>query len=198
MGKTKRRNKPSDPAEIARRNYEQRINPRKWGTNDAALALPANGSVREEAETRTKTRRVHRYDGFALLLSRNAITEAQEAAVRRLEDLVAIHLRVDRASASDERVDRSAFPGPPISDDSIQAGDDIRDIGAHVGGHSMKLLLAILEPQCRSGQPVNWRGAVQASTGEIYPHGQVALVRAACENLRMAWIAWDNRARRAA
>lgn len=198
MGKKTRRNKPADPAEAARIAYERRIDPAKWGTNDAALSLPANGSVREEAETRTKTRRVHRYDGFALLLSRNAISEPQEAAVRRLEDLVAIHLRVDRASASDERVDRSASPAPPVSDDSIEAANDIKAIGAHVGGHSMKLLLAILEPQCRSGQPVNWRAHVEASTGERYPHGQVALVRAACENLRLAWIVWDNRKRRAA
>jgi len=203
MGKSRR--KPIDPAEIARQKAERaererraRHNPAEWGTNDAAMTLPANGSVRSEAETRTKTRRVRRWDGFAILLSHGSLTAPQEAAVRRLEELVAVRYRVDRARASDERVDRSAVSPTPITDASMSALRDIEDIGHGTGQHSMGLLLAILEPQVRTGQVINWRAAVKDFAGEPFPHGQVALVRAACENLRLAWVEWDNRPRRAA
>jgi hypothetical protein len=187
-----------DPAEIARRAYERRLHPHLWGVNDDALKQPANASVVSVEATREKVRRVHRYDGFALLRSRDAITDAQEKAVRRLEEYVAIRYRVDQARASDERVDRTSSPGPLVTDASMEAADLIRDIGSATGGHSFSLLLAILEPQVHTGQPVNWRAKVLEVTGERFPHGQVALIRAACENLRQAWAAYDNRPRKAA
>jgi hypothetical protein len=115
-----------------------------------------------------------------------------------LEELVAIRYRVDRARASDERVDRSAVSPTPITDASMGALRDIEDIGHGTGQHSIGLLLAILEPQVRTGQVINWRAAVKDYAGEPFPHGQVALVRAACENLRLALVAWDNRPRKAA
>lgn len=199
MGKQRKRRGPTDPAEIARRAYEQRSTPRLWGVNEEALNQPANANVKSTEATREKVRRVHRFDGFAILASRKAISEAQEAAVRRLEDLVAVRYRVDRARASDERVDgRSSGSVTPFTDEMREAGEDIDALTRETGRHSMGVLLAILEPQVQSGQPVNWRAKVQDATGEKYPHGQVALVRAACENLRLAWVDYDNRPRRAA
>jgi hypothetical protein len=198
MGKKTRRRQPTDPAEIARRNHERRITPRLWGVNEEALSQPANANVHSTQATREKVRRVRRWDVFATLRSRDSLTEAQEMAVRRLEDLLAVRHRVDRARASDERVDRSQLAPIPVTDASLDALREIDEMTTATGRHSMKVLLAILEPQVLSGQPVNWRSKVFDATGERYPHGQVALVRAACENLRLAWVDYDNRPRRAA
>lgn len=189
----KKKYRPFDPAEAARKAYEQRQNPRMWGPNEEALtSLPQNEDVRSEAETRTKTRRITRFDCFALLRSRKALTADQDSAVRRLIELIEKRWRLEGVAPS-ERVDCLSGPGVPISDASLYALAEIEEILGRTGALSSRVLIALCEPQVTGGQPVNnWRKIVQSISGVTSEHGQVAVVVTAAENLREAFI-WHDR-----
>jgi hypothetical protein len=77
MGK-KRKFKGYDPAEAARKlaDYQRytRNTPSEWGVNRDALQLAQNAGVGVVEPTREKTARVERYNCFALLTQRRAIT----------------------------------------------------------------------------------------------------------------------------
>lgn len=197
----RRSRKRYDPAEAARKAAERerltRRTPSEWGVNRDALTMERNADVQVIAPTRTKVSRVTRFDCFALLRSRGSLDEAQVGAVRRLESDIAIRFRVEGGG---ERVQVDcAGEAEGYSRRAVDAANRISDVLALSGAQSARLLLALCEPQVREGQPVNnWRATVQRVTGEAFPHGQVALVRAACENLREAWTAYDNRGRKAA
>ena len=197
MAKKPKRNKPFDPAEAARIEYERRRNPERWGANEEALRLASNGTVQSEAETRTKTRRITRFDCFALLHQREGITSDQFTAVRRLQGDIAIRYRVDGEAGVRLVVDQSSS-AEMVTARSLDAGKRVDEALAEIGPLSKEILLRLSEPEVINGQQVNWRAAVQTVTGEAHPHGQSALVRAACENLRMAYAEIDKQPRRAA
>lgn len=189
MAKSKKRAKPFDPAAAARLEAETRNDPSRWGVNEAAMAGEANADVGGEDATRTKVRRVLRYDVFSMLVSRSSIDAGQLAVVRRLQDDVAVRFRVD-GLVGGVSVDGGA--GTPVSERSLQAAERIEAVMGWVGFLSSRLLISLIEPAARSGQPVqNWRAVVKAVTGEDDDKAQTAMVRMSTENLRVAYQRWD-------
>lgn len=190
----RKKHKPMDPAEIARKAYLARRNPAEWGVNLPAMTLAQNAGVRSVDATREKVQRITRYDCFALLQSRGAIDEVHVGAVRRLMDLIEARFRLGSLNPT-EKVDGAAAPDKRtgVTVASLQALADIEAVLTITGALSAKLLIALCEPAVRNGQPINnWRGVVERETGQHYVHGQIALVRTACENLRLAWTETDN------
>ena len=207
MAKNRKRRGPTDPAEIARQRAElerhTRRTPSEWGPNEDALSREANANVAIEAATREKTQRITRYDCFAILHSRKGLSgdptqnDQRLAAVRRLELDMAIRFRLDGKDDS-MGIKSTGEPGG-FSRRAIDAGRRIDTVLDMTGALSSRVLQKLLEPAVLSGQPVNnWRAVVQQVTGEVFDHGQTAVVRAACQNLFEAWGAYDNRERRAA
>lgn len=196
----KKRSKPShprritDPAEAARIEAETRRTPARWGANDSALRLDANADVRVEEETRTRTRRISRYDCFGILNSRGALADDQDtslarlAAVRRLEEKLAERMRLEGLAAV-----IGGGKSIPVSDKSLAAAQCLEDIERRTGLLSYGLIVALVEPSVKDGQPVNnWRAVVERKTGEYRHTAQANLVRAASQNLLDAWQAYDK------
>lgn len=136
-----------------------------------------------------------RLDVFALLHSRKSLTETQLYAVRRLEQYQAIANGHERPEQSMDRVDKSSegAPGQNITQAMIDARADLRTIYLTTGGKSSELLIALTEPQ--EAILTRWRETVQHVTGEHDERVQAAMIRAACENLALAWQSFDYRAR---
>lgn len=190
----KRKQKPTDPAEAARKAYETRRNPTMWGTNDAALSLPANKDVSQEQETRTKTRRVFRYDCFATV----RLTPAQFSAVRRLQEDLAIRYRVEGSDRMSEHVDGSGS-ADLVTARSMDAGERLDLVLATMTPWHAKLLLALSIPAVVEGKQVNWKQTVRELLGTIDRNVQAHKVKVAAEGLRQAWADYDNQpVRRAA
>lgn len=191
MARRRKTKTPMDPAEAARLAYLRRRDPAQWGANEAAMALPANAAVRDEAETRTKVRRLARFDAFALLKSRGSLSDEQVGAVRRLESEIAVRFRVDGPGEGPAGCGTGDAAG--FSMRAVEAGRVVAEVLRLSGGLSGRVLVKLLEPAVQSGQPVaNWRQAVAQVTGELSDAGQVAVVRGACQNLLEAWVALDN------
>lgn len=129
-----------------------------------------------------------RLDVFALLRSRQAITEAQYEAVRRLEADLAAAAGVDKPEQSLERVDRSSTgaPGQNVSQRQIDAGRRVAEVLRGTGPINAKLLRALLEPQF-AGVLTRWREVVEQVTGETHHAAAAVVVRSACENLAEAY-----------
>lgn len=136
-----------------------------------------------------------RLDVFALLHSRKSLTQTQLDAVRRLEEKQAIANGHERPEQSFDRVDKSSegAPGQNVTQAMIDAQRDLSIIYVTTGGKSAELLIALTQPQ--EAILTRWRPTVQRVTGEHDERVQAAMIRAACENLALAWQAFDYRAR---
>lgn len=195
MAKTKKpksRKVPMDPAEIARVAYERRRKPELWGTNDAALRLPSNADVQQIAETRTRTRRVFRFDCFETL----KLEPDQVAAVRRLQDDIAIRFGVDGSAAK-----LSVQGGGSVdlvTQRSIDAARRVEAVLALTDPWHGELILALSEPTVTRGERANWHATVKRLLGLVDRGAQARAVRYAAEGLRRAWTEFDNGVRRAA
>lgn len=190
----KRKHKPSDPAEAARKAYATRRNPALWGTNDAALSLPSNADVASEEETRTKTRRVFRYDCFATL----KLEPAQLSAVRRFQEDLAIRYRVEGSDRMSEHVDGGGS-ADLVTVRSMDAADRMEEIVGAMPPWSAKLLLRLSLPTVVEGKQVNWKDTVRQLLGLVDRGAQAEKVKQVAEALRLAWVEYDNnRVRKAA
>lgn len=136
-----------------------------------------------------------RLDVFDLLLSRKSVTQQQVDAVRRLEQKQALAYGHERPEQSFDRVDKSSegAPGQNVTQAMIDAQADLRIIYLTTGGKSSELLIALTLPEERI--LTSWRPIVHRITGEHDERAQAAMVRAACENLTLAWQGFDYRAR---
>lgn len=194
----RRKHRPSDPAEIARKAYEVRRNPALWGVSADTISLPTGADIADSAATRHKVRRVERFDVFALLHSRDGLSAGQVSAIRRLQDDIAIRHRVDGAVRLEVVVDGGGGSREAVTARTLEAGKRIGEALSIAGLVNGRLLMELSEPAVIQGQSVNWRQAVQRVTGEHQHHAQAAAVRLACENLRLAYVEIDRRPRRAA
>lgn len=178
--KKNRRNKPTDPAEIARLACEARKkakNPENWGLNVEAAALPANAGIVHEAETRENEERAHRYDVFGLLASRKRITKLEEQTVRDLQDLMAIRMLIsDPARAGGYRVDNGT---KDATDAAIRAGRRIDATLKTLKPLNAALLAALCVPFGR----VNWKQVAKRVTGLVDAHALSKSVVVACRDL---------------
>lgn len=197
MARNKR--KPHDPAKAeadreARRQRERadakvrEQTPARWGedrvTDDQAATFERHG-VDYALDTAGRLKRAHKADVWAQLHSRNALTDEQNAAVRRLEgDMI---MRAGHGSADGEHVfvDRQG-DAAAITDRQVEAGRRVDDALALVGPPSTRLLKALLEPGVE-GHHVDWRSVVLIVTGETNDRAQAALLRNAAQSLAEVW-----------
>lgn len=180
-------------ADERERERLSRADPQQWGVNEGALKHAGQERIRDEAPTRDKVRRLQRLDAIDQLEARKAISSEDAKAVRRLEEKIAERYRLDSLPSS-------AMGGGvpvPVSDRSLDARACLDYLALRTGGASWRLLAALMEPAVVDGQMSdNWRAVVERVGNEVLPHGQTAIVRHACQNLREAWTLFDGEAKR--
>lgn len=192
-----RKQRPSDPAEAARKRWEERRDPAKWGVNREALGLAANGNVETEPETRANTARAKRYDWLALFLSRGSIGVPTYDAVRRLEADMAVWYRLT-GGKSEIIVDGARGHIEGITAKSFDAGDKVLAVFKHIGDVRAKMLAELSRPALLEGRPVNnWRAVVERF-GYLAHRDQSRAVVQLCQSIAAAYADMDRQPRRAA
>ena len=200
MPRKRRPIRPADPMEIARRRAAERAqaqDPANWGADPVALALPANAEVVLAVRDGGRGVRIQRQDVFETFHARGSLSPAGYAAIRRLQDDIAVlHRTITSRIDYSPRVDRSRT-ADGVADYRLRAGERIEAAMAFTGAASARLLTALCEPDMVHGRAADWRSVVAATAGERLPDAQGALIRAACENLAGAYAAIDQGRRRA-
>jgi hypothetical protein len=195
---TPRRRSPAGPAELARRRAAERArqaDPAAWGLNREALALGANAAVSLRCDAAGRPVRARRQDIFELMAARGRLSDQALAAVRRLQDdLAALHATALGGRGFAPRVDCSLNP-QGFTEARRRAGERIAAALGLCGAASARLLAATTEPGAVAGRDLDWRAAVERTTGERLADAQGALLRMACENLAGAYAELDRRRR---
>ena len=169
------------------------------------IALKAQG-VRVVHDNEYRIIAAHRLDVFSLLHSRKgpqedgkpgkaALTDQQLAAARRLENLIAIAYGHERPEISMDRVDKAtATASEQITQAMIDASRLLQIVLSKCGRRDAELLCALMSgTNARLGS--GWRDTVERITDESRKEAQAAVIRAACQNLVLAWQALDYAAR---
>jgi hypothetical protein len=170
------------------------------------IALKAQG-VRVVHDSEYRIIAAHRLDVFSLLHSRKvgktedgeqrkpALTDHQLQAVRRLENLIAIAYGHERPEISMDRVDKAtATASEQITQAMIDASGLLKIVLGKCGRRDAELLCALMSgANARLGS--GWRDTVERITDESRKEAQAAVIRAACQNLVLAWQALDYAAR---
>lgn len=180
---TKRRHKPSTPADITARRAEKRA------FEDRGLIV--NVDSKDE-----KILSVMRYDCFAVLLrdepSKNVDRAAERNAILWFEQ----EIRTANGECGGERrpdyIRGSAegAPGQTMSQLQIEASWRLEAVEKVTPTPLMRLLYDLLKPDAaivdpREPEAANWRSIVARHVGETNPAAQGAVVRMAC-----TWLAW--------
>ena len=169
--------------------------PDRWGVATEALALPAHREVAAVRDGRGRVAHAHRSDVFERLHERGSLSDAQLAAVRRLEQDVGLRAGLFRPPADLVKVDAQART-EGATQRMLEAGRRVDAALAASGPRCALLLRALVEPGVLRGASVDWREVVARETGERNPHAQAARVRTACDNLMLAYQALDHARRR--
>jgi hypothetical protein len=160
--------------------------PERWGVAGEALALPAQADVEALRDARGQVTRAHRVDAFERLHDRGALGAELLAAVRRLERDIGERAGLFRAGLDLVKVDAQA-KAEGATQRMLAAGARAEAVLAACGPRSARLLRALIEPALLAGRTVDWRETVARETGEANPHAQAAALRAACDNLLLAY-----------
>lgn len=169
------------------------------------IALKAQG-VRVVHDADYRIIAAHRLDVFSLLHSRKGpkedgkpgkpcLTDQQYQAARRLEILMAIAYGHERPEISMDRVDKAtATASEQITQAMIDASRLLQIVLSKCGRRDAELLCALMSgTNARLGS--GWRDTVERITDESRKEAQAAVIRAACQNLVLAWQALDYAAR---
>lgn len=200
--------KPSDPAEIARRRHAEMVKAGEaraaerdrekraelWGVNADAIALAANEDVIHEGETRKNVNRAMRWDAFALLLSRRALSQDAHDAVRRLQKDIAIRHRSNGASDTIRAIG-DAKRGDML-DSQIAAGERVDRAMRPLSERDRKLLRALAEREVIDGVIPDWHAVVRQITGAVDKNGHARHVRDAADALADSYRAIDSEPRK--
>jgi hypothetical protein len=193
----RRKHKPFDPAEAARQASERerytRNTPSEWGVNEEAIS--GQDDIHQEGATRTKVRRLQRFDVFHLLFARKSLTEADLNAARRLQSDLATEHGLDGEGAPIARIDGAKGEKEFRA---IDAGNRNDEVLSRLLPHQQRLLLALMAPEIVHGQRVNWKQVVRDLHGDIDRDAQVKRVKRACGALTKAYQEIDYALRRAA
>lgn len=190
----RKRHRPADPMEIARRRAAERLaerEPERWGVDTAAFSLPANADVQILATTGPETR-ARRRDVFDLFHARGALSAAGREAVRRLREDVAVLHRTEAGGRDMAPKIDTTRRSDGFSDRRLAAGERIEAALRLAGPASAALIAALAEADVVTGRSADWRAIVARQTGETLADAQGAVLRAACENLAGAYVALDN------
>jgi hypothetical protein len=199
MAKRRKRAAPYDPAEAARHAAERerhtRRTPALWGPNEEALSLPQNADVATtQKETRSKTRRVERFDCFATL----KLEDATLTAVRRYQVDIAISYRADGKERIEGYVDGAKGSAEHVNARSMDATRRLDEVEARLRDHDVTLLRKLSIPTHVNGQQLNWHAEIKTLRGLIDRGAQTKAVKDAAGALRDAYAEIDNGVRVAA
>jgi hypothetical protein len=176
-------------AERQQQAQERRAaDPSTWGVSDQT---PGLAKVRD---AKGQVLAASRRDVFDALLHGRGLTAGQHIAARRLIADWATSLGLGGAPAESDvvTVDYAAGDQELVNGRMIGASDRVRWALQYVGPASARVLAALVEPLVMVGVLTYWRGQVQRVAGETEAHAQGAVVRHACENLRMVYQAIDR------
>jgi hypothetical protein len=159
----------------------------------ANLPLQADIDVTRAGEERAKAEdgkkvdhdTARRHDAFSALKSGMA-PGAYDAARRFELDLLTRHGVADRGRSM-ERVDCT---GGHATDAIMQAAQRVDDVRDRIAPRDYWLLCELIVPPIDRG---TWRDHVAYITGEMHVHGQGAVVRGVCVNLRDAYTALERK-----
>ena len=197
MSQRRKANRPSTPAEIARRRAEamSRPPPEPPAIDPSHLTLTVNAELVIRRDAAGRITRARRQDVFDMLQARGKLAPSGVDAVRRLQsDIARLHRTLGSGGDLQPRVDRSRT-ADGFSDSRLAAGARIDAVLERAGVASARLLAALCEPEVIEGRGIAWREVVARETGETLPDAQGAVLRAACENLAGAYgaLARDRR-----
>ena len=172
---------------------ESAKNPENWGADGKALARQPDVKVVAGARGRVQTAR--RDDVFDRLLARGALSQSAHQAIRRL-DADMTERRGEGERGSGEKVDGGGARDL-VTQRMLDAGDRVdgleRGVLPRVGRRDAGLLREMLEPRrVITGGLDRWRLVVATITGETNQHAQSAVLRAACDNLALAYQELDR------
>ena len=173
----------------------QAADPRGWGVDAEALALPANRAVATVRDGRGRVSHAHRTDVFERLHERGSLSHGQLAAARRLERDMGLRAGLFRPPSDLVKVDAQAKT-EGATQRMLEAGQRVESALSASGPRCALLLRALIERPAVQGQLVDWREVVARETAETNPHAQAAVVRTACDNLMLAYQAVCQAARR--
>jgi hypothetical protein len=184
-----RKAKPRSPEAIAAERIMKRamdFAAANLPADSAALATFHDIEVRRKGQKHELTAR--RSDAFDAL--RSGMAPGAYDAARRLERDILVSLGQHDHGRHPDRVDceQAAFSRVDII---CAASERVRRIRDLMFEREFWLLSELIWP-AREHQ--TWRGAVAYVTGETHAHGQGAVVRAACVNLRDAYERLSRRA----
>jgi hypothetical protein len=187
MGKRKFRG--HDPAQAARRAWETRRDPAKWGVNEEARQLPQNADVHSTPETRTTTRRVQRFDCFATL----KLSDHQFNAVRRYQADLAENCGCgDGGGGCAEPVDGGGGSRELVTARMMAAGSRVMALYQQLTLPDREMLYVLSAPVWIEGRACNWKGEVKRLRGLIDKDSQAQAVKTMAENVRLAYVEIDN------
>lgn len=194
--KTRTRTKPTDPAEIARKNWEERQRQKRlenWGVERAQLLLPSQKDVRSDDDAKGRVVRALRCDVFELLYRRGTtkehLNQAHYDAVRQFEADLAARYRLEGRIALDGLAVSTGGTPSAVTDRSVDAGKRVDKVLVILGRDRAKLLLALCAPTTLRGELPNWRRALEAVAGVYHPLAQVSHVRQLCAAVADAYSA---------
>jgi hypothetical protein len=194
--RTARKTKPTDPAEIARKAWQERQKaklPENWGVEKALLLLPAQKDVKSDEDAKGRVVRALRCDVFELLYRRGTtkehLNQSHYDAVRQFESDLAARYRLEGRIPLDGVVVSCSATPSAVTDRSVDAGKRVDRVLVILGKDRAKLLLALCGPTTLKGELPNWRRAVEAMAGVHHPLAQAAHVRKLCAAVADAYSA---------
>jgi hypothetical protein len=205
MGKVRARSGPTDPQVIQERRALERAQerlaqrqPGNWGVSADILHLPTAANVDLVFDQRGKVLHANRSDPFDLLYAnvvtlpgggeRRGLSEGQHRAARRLFRLWCLRAGVqdsERPSLPEKIDGGRSDPSGRINQVMIDAGGTIAAALRFVGPVNARILGGLISPIVDQGVVLVWRAVLERVTGEKDRNAQGALVRQACEALRL-------------
>lgn len=214
---SRRKHKPKSPEQIAMDKAKARADAKaqdargEYGIDLTTHALPQNADIIAITDKAGKIQTARRGDVFDRLLN-----DAQLRAVRKLEADIAEQMGQTWRPGQRVTVDSCQFPpGQNVNQAQIDAGKRVSAVlaasGARCGWLLKDLIMRVevgfpaltddqqgraLTHQERAdrGASFDWRRVVLYVTGEVNEHAQAARVRAAADNLVVAYGVGDRSA----
>lgn len=200
MARKRGRGAPKDPQQIVRerlerdaerRAAERAAGPEAWGVSAEMLALATSADVDGRVGARGRVIHARRSDPFDLLHAAGGLSDYQHQAARRLMRDVCERAGVQTADrpAMAGRIDPEAGRGltERLTQRMVDAGRRVAFAMQRVGPANARVLRALIEPMVAEGRMPAWRETVRLASGETDRHTQGAVVRQACENLRLVY-----------
>lgn len=200
-----KRKGPMSPEQILARNAlargralqeDRRVRrtPEEWGVSATIVALPTSDDVTLRQGNRGRVVAAKRSDPFDLLHAGKGLDDDQYRAARRLfRDWCLMNGVRDHERLVLDRVDGQFNPTAGlVSDAMIDASKRIEKAQKGVGQVNAKIFTALIKPMVEQGAVIAWRGTIERVTGETERHVQGAMVRQACEALRLHYQLLDD------